>query len=68
MYSQILTPQWFKDDTGEGTEILSDAGIIKLKIKCINDGNLVIKLQVYFIKVYIIKNNYQFTLSILIFY
>lgn len=41
----IIQPSWFKDSSGVGTQIHSDEGILDLKIKCINDGELRITLR-----------------------
>lgn len=43
--SKIEKPDWFKDSLGIGTQIHSENGILDLKIKCINDGELVFKLR-----------------------
>ena len=41
----IIQPSWFDDSSGVGTQIHSDEGILDLKIKCINDGELRITLR-----------------------
>ena len=43
--SKIDRPDWFKDSSGAGTQIHSSSGILDLKIKCINDGELKINLR-----------------------
>lgn len=43
--SVVLNPDWFKNELGNGIQIQSKKGEIKLKIKCINDGNLKINLR-----------------------
>ena len=43
--SKIDRPNWFKDFLGSGTQIHSSNGILNFKIKCVNDGELVIKLR-----------------------
>lgn len=45
MNANIKFPKWFEDKSGKGCVILSSLGSIKLKIKCVNDGNLEIKLR-----------------------
>ena len=37
--SSVVFPRWFKNNQGEGCNIVSSENI-RLKIKCINDGNL----------------------------
>ena len=41
----IIQPSWFKDSSGVGTQIHSNEGILDLKIKCVNDGELMITLR-----------------------
>lgn len=43
--SKIAKPKWFKDETGTGTEIQSKQLNLHLKIKCINDGKMLIRLR-----------------------
>lgn len=43
--SSISSPNWFKQDDGIGTTIYSFKGNLNLKIKCINDGKLNIRLR-----------------------
>ena len=43
--SKIDRPDWFTDFSGSGTQIHSTKGILDLKIKCINDGELKINLR-----------------------
>ena len=43
--SEISTPDWFNDIAGIGTSIHSSEGILDLKLKCINDGELKISLR-----------------------
>ena len=43
--SKIHYETWFKNETGEGLVIQSKKCSIKLKIKCINDGNLKVWLR-----------------------
>lgn len=45
MDSTINKPKWFKNETGIGTEIQSKQGNLYLKIRCINDGKLNIKIR-----------------------
>ena len=43
--STVLTPQWFSNEDGIGYLIESNANTIKIKFKCINDGDLKIFLR-----------------------
>ncbi len=38
-------PDWFKNDEGQGCIISSENNSLKLQLKCVNDGNLDIKLR-----------------------
>ena len=49
-FSDVTNPKWFKNESGSGTELQSEAGDIHLKLKCINDGKLVIRLKGIFFK------------------
>ena len=44
-YASRKYPKWFKKDFGSGLVIQSSNGHIDFKIKCINDGNLDLKLR-----------------------
>ncbi len=44
-FSEISYPKWAKRKTGRGLTILSQKGTLNLKIKCINDGELNIRLR-----------------------
>lgn len=37
---KILNPDWFRNNEGIGTELISDKGNLNFSFKCINDGNL----------------------------
>lgn len=50
---KIFKPDWFKNDNGVGTEIISDKGSLNFSFKCINDGNL----DMEFRSVYYKENN-----------
>lgn len=43
--AEISSPDWFKDNSGIGTSVTSGEGVLNLKIKCINDGELKITLR-----------------------
>lgn len=43
--SRIDRPDWFNDFSGAGIQIQSSHGVLDLKIKCINDGELKIILR-----------------------
>lgn len=43
--STILTPQWFSNEEGIGYLIESNANTMRIKLKCINDGDLKITLR-----------------------
>lgn len=44
-FSEINYPEWLERDDGNGLIILSHAGSLNLKVKCINDGELNIRLR-----------------------
>ena len=44
-FSKIMTPEWFKDDDGVGYVIESHANNLKIKFRCVNDGELKIILR-----------------------
>lgn len=37
---KIVRPDWFKNDKGIGTELISQKGNLNISFKCVNDGNL----------------------------
>ena len=43
--SEIFRPRWFNNHLGEGIQIHSSKGVLDLKIKCINHGDLKIILR-----------------------
>ena len=43
--SDLSFPDWFKHNDGHGMVIESSKGNLDLKIKCIKDGNLIIRLR-----------------------
>ena len=43
--SKIFRPDWFNDHLGAGIQIHSSKGVLDLKMKCINDGELKINLR-----------------------
>ena len=43
--AQISTPQWFTNEKGVGVTINSNNSSLKIKIKCINNGDLKIELR-----------------------
>lgn len=44
-YADVSFPSWFANDDGKGVVIQSYSGKLDLKIKCINDGKLNIRLR-----------------------
>ena len=44
-FSEINHPDWLKRDDGSGLTIVSKKGKLNLKVKCINDGELDIRLK-----------------------
>ena len=43
--AKITYPEWIKDETGNGCVILSSKGSMSFKVKCINDGEVSVKLK-----------------------
>ena len=43
--ANVRQPGWFKNEKGIGTQIESKKGNIRLKIKCVNDGELAVTLR-----------------------
>lgn len=43
--ANVTHPKWFKSESGEGCVVKSDSKNLNLKIKCVNDGKLDIKLR-----------------------
>ena len=41
----ISKPDWFNDASGKGTVITSDANSLDFSLKCVNDGELVLKFR-----------------------
>ena len=43
--SEVQTPIWFNDESGQGTVILSKKGNLNITIECINQGKLTVYLR-----------------------
>lgn len=47
--NKISAPKWFDGKTGQGLVLTSFNNSIDLKFKCINEGNLLVKLSAPFV-------------------
>lgn len=43
--ADVLFPEWYKNENGQGSVIQTQKSSIKIKLKCINDGNLSICIR-----------------------